>query len=164
VASNDYVRTGNTIVLLPKADYYQKYPQEKNNFFINHLHPPYLYLAGQLGVSAANNFPLEGAWELQTIVNNNAGELYKEKKPLLRFDGADKFSGNTGCNSFSGSVEVSGAKLSFSKTMAMTGMMCPGTGEQIFLQSLEKVDAYTIQDGKLILLSSGTIAMQFSKK
>lgn len=46
--SSDYVRTGATIVLLPAADYYQKFPQDKANVFINHLHQPYLFLAEQL--------------------------------------------------------------------------------------------------------------------
>lgn len=46
--SNDYVRTGATIVLLPGADYYQKFPQDKTKVFMNHFHGPYLYLAEQL--------------------------------------------------------------------------------------------------------------------
>ena len=42
--SNDYVRTGLTIVLAPGEDYYQKYPQTSNNIWINHAQSPYLFL------------------------------------------------------------------------------------------------------------------------
>lgn len=43
--SNNYVRTGTTIVLMPDEEYYKLYPDSKENVFIHHFHPPYLYLA-----------------------------------------------------------------------------------------------------------------------
>lgn len=46
--SNDYVRTGTTITLLPGADYFEKFPQDKSKVFANHFHAPYLFLAAQL--------------------------------------------------------------------------------------------------------------------
>lgn len=46
--SSDYVRTGNTIVLLADADYYKKYPDSKEKIFTHHFHPPYLYLTSKL--------------------------------------------------------------------------------------------------------------------
>jgi pimeloyl-ACP methyl ester carboxylesterase len=46
--SNHYVRTGNTIVLLADEAYFQKFPQDGKNIFINHLHAPYLYLLEKL--------------------------------------------------------------------------------------------------------------------
>ncbi|GAB4041882.1 hypothetical protein GCM10028774_51660 [Spirosoma jeollabukense] len=46
--SSDYVRTGSTIVLLGDSDYFKKYPDSKENVFIHHFHPPYLYLAEKL--------------------------------------------------------------------------------------------------------------------
>lgn len=46
--SNDYARCGNTIVLQGAEDYYKRYPESKENLFIHHFHPPYLYLASQL--------------------------------------------------------------------------------------------------------------------
>lgn len=163
-ATNDYARTGNTIVLLPKADYYQKYPQDKEKFFINHLHPPYLYLAEQLGMSNADSNILEGSWELESLAGANVGELYREKKPLIRFDAAGKVSGNTGCNNFNGTVHINGSQLVFAKNLATTRMMCPGAGEQSFLQALDKIDAYSIQNGKLILSGGGVMIMQFVRK
>lgn len=49
--SNNYVRTGNTIVLYPKADdenYYKTFPNDSKDLMIHHSFPPYLYLLNQL--------------------------------------------------------------------------------------------------------------------
>jgi hypothetical protein len=46
--SNHYVRTGNTIVLRTDEAYHKLYPDSKENVFMHHLHPPYLYLAEKL--------------------------------------------------------------------------------------------------------------------
>ncbi|WP_428232530.1 lipase family protein [Flavobacterium sp.] len=49
--SNNYVRTGNTIVLYPNPDdenYYKKFPNDSDDLMIHHSFPPYLYLLDQL--------------------------------------------------------------------------------------------------------------------
>lgn len=46
--SNDYVRTGNMIVLLADSTYYRKFPDSDSNIFIHHLFEPYLYLTDKL--------------------------------------------------------------------------------------------------------------------
>ncbi|MFD2569784.1 lipase family protein [Spirosoma soli] len=46
--SNNYVRTGNMIVLLADSTYYKQYPDSKEKIFTHHFHPPYLYLANKL--------------------------------------------------------------------------------------------------------------------
>lgn len=46
--SNDFVRTGNIIVLLADKAYYQKFPDNEENIFIHHFFEPYLYLADRL--------------------------------------------------------------------------------------------------------------------
>lgn len=42
--SNNYVRTGNTIVLFANEEYYKIYPNDNKIIFQHHLHAPYLYL------------------------------------------------------------------------------------------------------------------------
>lgn len=44
VNSNNYVRTGNQIVLYPNEEYYKLFPQDKSNIWINHAFEPYLFL------------------------------------------------------------------------------------------------------------------------
>lgn len=46
--SNDYVRTGNTIVLYPDAAYYKQFPNGSKDMMIHHSFPPYLYLLEKL--------------------------------------------------------------------------------------------------------------------
>lgn len=46
--SNDYVRTGTTIVLKADSEYFKKYPDSEEKIFTHHFHPPYLYLAEKL--------------------------------------------------------------------------------------------------------------------
>lgn len=44
VNTNNYVRTGKQIVLYPNEDYFELFPQEKGNIWINHAFEPYLFL------------------------------------------------------------------------------------------------------------------------
>lgn len=46
--SNDYVRTGSTIVLYADSAYYKAFPQEVNKIWDNHTQKPYLYLAERM--------------------------------------------------------------------------------------------------------------------
>lgn len=46
--SNDYVRTGTTIILSPDSAYYKAFPQDANNIWDNHTQKPYLYLAEKM--------------------------------------------------------------------------------------------------------------------
>lgn len=45
---NNYVRTGHTIPLFAKEDYYIHYPNSKTQIWVHHFVAPYLYLANQL--------------------------------------------------------------------------------------------------------------------
>lgn len=42
--SNNYVRVGQIVVLMPDSAYYKLYPNNNQNPFIHHFHPPYLWL------------------------------------------------------------------------------------------------------------------------
>jgi hypothetical protein len=46
--SNHYVRTGPTIVLMPDAEYFAKFPDSTENIFIHHFHEPYLFLLNKM--------------------------------------------------------------------------------------------------------------------
>ncbi len=48
IGSNDYVRTGVTIVLMADEEYYQLYPNNPEKIFVHHFHRPYLYLLEKL--------------------------------------------------------------------------------------------------------------------
>ncbi|WP_215233549.1 lipase family protein [Dyadobacter linearis] len=42
--TSNYVRIGPTIMLMPDAEYYKKFPDSKKTIFVHHLTEPYLYL------------------------------------------------------------------------------------------------------------------------
>lgn len=44
VNSNNYVRTGKQIVLYPNEKYFELFPQNKSNIWVNHMFEAYLYL------------------------------------------------------------------------------------------------------------------------
>jgi len=46
--SNNYVRTGQTIVLYPDAEYYRLFPDSETNLFVHHMFEPYYHLAQKL--------------------------------------------------------------------------------------------------------------------
>ncbi|RAJ92075.1 lipase (class 3) [Larkinella arboricola] len=47
--SNDYVRTGASVVLLADSAYYELFPDDPKTIFVHHFHKPYLYLLDKLG-------------------------------------------------------------------------------------------------------------------
>ncbi len=165
--SNDYVRTGSTIVLFADEEYLKQFPQDEKNVFVNHFHAPYIYLANKLFTQQEMKTTLAGGWELTYISGLKIAfdGLYPKRKPSLFFDEAtNKFNGNTGCNSFSGVVAVEQDKIHFPDTMMMTKMYCEGEGEVSFLKALKTIDNYSIQDGTLNLLMGNVPVMKFIRK
>ncbi|MBS1751918.1 MAG: META domain-containing protein [Bacteroidetes bacterium] len=110
---------------------------------------------------------LEGTWELSYISGPRIAfeGLYPEKKPVITFAVSDSsIYGNTGCNNFRGKVNVNSASIHFPDNMAMTRMMCPGEGETVFLNTLRKINKYSVQGSTLTLISDDIAMMRFVKK
>ena len=110
---------------------------------------------------------LDGTWVLNYISGPRIAfeGLYPNKKPQLVFTSADKrLSGNTGCNSFSGPLVVDGYKISFDQPLALTKMFCPGEGETVFLETLKKINTYSVSGNTLNLIMGDIAMMRFSKK
>lgn len=124
-------------------------------------------VAGNSGINSVSS-SLEGTWQLNYVMapGKSFEELYPDKKPEIKFElGEKRFSGNTGCNSFTGKLNLDGNKISFREPYAMTKMMCPGDGENIFTQTLNKINTYSVTDGNTLNFISGDIAiMRFTKK
>jgi len=119
-------------------------------------------------VAAENSASLEGTWVLNYVSapGKSVEELYAEKKPEIKFDLKEKrFSGNTSCNSFSGKLNMEDNQINFRDPYVMTKMMCPGEGENVFTETLKKVNSYSISDGNTLNFIGGDIAvMRFTRK
>lgn len=102
-----------------------------------------------------------GKWELVPIMPSDtaAGRI-----PQLNFDLATKkFSGNTGCNTMSGSFEINKDALSFGANMISTKMACQGYNEKAFIDNLLKTNRYEIRDGVLQLMYNTTILSKWER-
>lgn len=106
-------------------------------------------------------------WELEYISGPKIAfeGLYTMKKPQITFNAeTHQVSGNSGCNGYSASYEVKGNTISFGEQGPATKMFCEGGGEQLFLQTVQKVNSYAIdQDHKLLLKMDDVVMMRFKK-
>jgi heat shock protein HslJ len=98
---------------------------------------------------------LNDSWVLQELDGKPVDpKMFPSGFPSLQFvTSKDKVTGFGGCNRINAPIKVKKNSLSIGE-MAGTKMACPGEGEDIFLENLEKVSAYKI-DGALMELKSG---------
>jgi copper homeostasis protein (lipoprotein) len=170
---------GNTISLSGIKD-------KPNQYFIGENRIQQLDMLGnKIAINATNNYfltkqmyapnpvtpKLSGHWELNYIANTLVSfqELYPNKKPTIRFDTINNaISGHTSCNNFGGKLNVDGNKIDFKGPFAMTKMMCldgKGNGENMFVETLQKVNTYSINNDTILNFITGDVAvMQFMKK
>ena len=107
---------------------------------------------------------LEGKWELNFITGPRIAfdGLYPDKKPTIVFDiQNNKITGNNSCNQYFGALILDGKKINFTDAkMGMTMMACQGTGDALYMETLKKIDNYTIsEDGKVLSFRTGNIEM-----
>ena len=105
---------------------------------------------------------LTGAW----LLENMEGQANKwEKQPYLVVDlAAEKFYGNTGCNDFSGSARMRGAKLCFSDIKFESQRDCNGYDENPLIEALIKCNGFTIDQGRLAMTQDGRSVMYFQRQ
>jgi heat shock protein HslJ len=102
---------------------------------------------------------IAGNWQLMPVL---ASDTATGKIPSINFDlKTNRFSGNTGCNSMSGSFQIKQDALTFNENFISTKMACPGYNEQPFLDNLHKVNRYEIKNGVLQLMFNTTILSQW---
>jgi heat shock protein HslJ len=114
--------------------------------------------------TASKTTSLEGSWMLNYITGPRIAfdGLYPEKKPTIKFDlAANKIAGNNSCNQYFGALIVDGNKINFKDAkMGMTMMACQGNGDSVYMDTLNKIESYTITDnGKTLNFLLGDIVM-----
>lgn len=105
-------------------------------------------------------------WELEYISGPRIAfeALYPDRKPKITFDKkTQKVSGNNSCNSYSASFNLNGDSIAFGEAGPTTRMYC-GEGENVFLNMIQKINKFSLdQDGKLNLLIGDVPMMCFKK-
>ena len=112
----------------------------------------------------SKEYKLHDFWSLHSL-NGEAisSQNALRKKPALQFDLQNqKVAGNTSCNQLSGQLAVNGDSLSFSK-MVTTKMACQQSIESEFMEALQKVSRYKIQNEELLLLNNNDTLMVFRR-
>ena len=101
-------------------------------------------------------------WQLTTI----DGNAVNPDKATISFDfDKNRVGGNGGCNGFGGTLSSNNGEIKISQIIS-TKMFCENGSdvENKYLPKLEQVNKYQIADGKLQLLSSDKIVLEFTAK
>jgi heat shock protein HslJ len=118
--------------------------------------------------SAVKSYSLEGTWQLNYISGPRIAfdGLFPNNKPTISFDlKENKVAGNNSCNQYFGALLVDGSKINFADAkMGMTMMACEGNGDSVYMETLKKIDSYTITDeGKTLnFLMNDVVMMRFT--
>lgn len=93
-------------------------------------------------------------------------KLHKAEIPSISFYGLNEtFSGFTGCNKYSGRYKISGNKITLLNGAASTKMVCIGEyDEQEFLNSLQRVNIFRVNNERLELIDGTDVVLTFSRK
>ncbi len=109
---------------------------------------------------------LNGDWVLTVFPNQTKtfAELFTMKAPELQLSSTDsRVAGSTGCNRVMGGFTVNGEEFKFGN-LATTKMGCPGYDETIYVEALNRVNRFRLNDDQLSLFQDSTLLMTFVKK
>lgn len=101
-----------------------------------------------------------------TSIADTTVEPYKYWKriPSVTFNATRLvFTGNTGCNSMSGSFNFNNKDIQFARNIATSKMSCNEYNENTFLTALQKADNYTMEGNILELKQGSTKLLAFKK-
>ena len=105
-------------------------------------------------------------WELEYISGPRIAfvGLYPDRKPKITFyKSTKKVIGNNSCNGYAASYIVKDDAISFGEPGATTMMFC-GEGEKVFLNTIKKINKFSVdKDGKLNLMINDVPMMRFKK-
>lgn len=121
-----------------------------------------LTAGGPASVLAASDFPAGIEWHAERLGNT---AFDAEALPTLRADGKGGIAGSTGCNRYTGSMTVSGAKLTMGP-IGQTKMFCMGPGGQNELRFSSAIRSATSWrlDGTALVIETASGALRFKRQ
>ncbi len=106
----------------------------------------------------------DGDWHLIKIGSSNVKLSQDEQKISLTLtEGNSNFSGYSGCNRYFGAYTINEGELELGNA-GVTMMACPDidmSTERKYLDNLNKVDSYRIEDDTLYLSGRGRVLLTF---
>ncbi len=113
-------------------------------------------------VKHVGNTNIAGQWVLLPLL---AADTANDPIPSLTFNVVGlRFIGNTGCNNFSGKLQMKGNRLSFAEQSVLTQNTCFGDKEDRFMAGLIQVNQFKITNGLLQLMHNGTTLSKWVRK
>ena len=101
-----------------------------------------------------------------SAIDTSALEPYKywARTPSLTINAARSvFTGNTGCNSMSGTFNFSENAIQFGRNIVTSKMACNEYDESVFISALKKADSYRINGNSLEIRQGNTLLLTFTK-
>jgi len=105
-------------------------------------------------------------YKVASAIDTTALEPYKywARTPSLTINAARAvFTGNTGCNSMSGTFNFSQKDIQFGRNIVTSKMACNEYDESVFISALKKADSYTINGNTLEIRQGNTLLLTFTK-
>ncbi|MGY6562508.1 MAG: META domain-containing protein [Luteibaculaceae bacterium] len=172
--SHHYVRTGETIVLTPNKAYETYISNLKvGHVFVHHFHEAYLLLLAahfpEVKLIDNSSVTLEGNWRLSKLEGGKKPLelLFPNGFPDITFDlDQQRISGNNGCNSYFGKFKANIAEGDFALQgpLGATRMYCEEVADDLFMQILENVTRFDIQENQLTVYNKQTVLAVFSRE
>ena len=99
-----------------------------------------------------------------TLDTSAAPFQYWKQMPSLTINASRQvFTGNTGCNSMSGSLNFSNKDIRFGRNIVTSKMACNEYDEASFLAALKKADNYSLNGNMLEIRQGNTLLLTFRK-
>lgn len=109
----------------------------------------------------------EGFWNLVYVSgpSKSMDALYPAQKPELNLRFKDSLiSGNNGCNRYHGRFSYIGHRIDFSQPLMSTKMACKGGGEALFMETLKKINQWSVRNDSLIFKMGSLEMMIFVRQ
>lgn len=174
VSTNNYVRTGMTIVLQPDSAYRVAFPEDSTKVFMHHFHQPYIFLAQRL------NKPFYNSETEPTLSELIIGEKWvvtnmysSESERMEEFDDQDVYfvfgeskwvAGQSYCNTFGVSYMLVDDRLTIYRDLLRTLLYCNQMEyEDLMIHNLHRCSQVSLDDN-ILTLSNGDIPLIVAKR
>ena len=159
-----YVSAGKRIVFYPDEPYYEIFERKSANTFKHHDRRAYLYLLTKNG-EYINDFDKVGEeWKLYRIDGKDYRYYFKDEAPTVVISNQGKrVSGKVGCSFYQCNVNTLEKRMEKEGPLVVTETLCHGHNEEVFLESMQRVDSYKLKGEELHLMHEGHVLMIFRK-
>ncbi len=110
------------------------------------------------------DFLTKNTWVLSEMNNTGIPDgMYSGESPFMKFSDSGGLSGFSGCNNFNGNYSLTDNGITLDPG-AMTRKMCPGDGEQKFMEAISIINDFEVDAEHLVLSGDNNTRLSFIPK